>query len=169
LAIIKLRNFKNRHSSRGFLNEKRRERVMTTGYSSIILLGYLGADPEAVVSASGTTGARFSLAVNHVWRDEEGNRRRFTDWFQVVVWGPLAELVKANFTRGSLVLVAGTPRILVWDDKRGGRRSRLQVIAREAVLLDTPSAVGPVEEVNEDWLTSTELDYQEDEEGEEVE
>jgi len=126
---------------------------MTAGYSSIILMGNLGADPEAAMTKTGVRGARFSLAVNHARRDGEGNQRQSTDWFQVTVWGQLAELVKASLTKGSVVLVESTPRVRVWNDKQGNRRRGLQVVAREVILLDGGASSEAVDADEDDWLS----------------
>jgi single-strand DNA-binding protein len=109
---------------------------MSVSYSSIQLLGYLGQDPRPIHTASGTQGARFSLAVNRVWTDEAAGRRENTDWFMVVAWERLAENCLAHLSKGSLVFVVGKPRIQQWTEKKGVRREQIHVLAEQIVFLN---------------------------------
>lgn len=108
---------------------------MSVGYSSIELLGYLGNDPQPLHSATGVQGARFSVAVNRVWAEETG-KQGDTDWFTVVAWGQVAENCLTYLSKGSLVFVAGKPRIQRWKDKKGGSREQIQVLTDKVIFLE---------------------------------
>jgi single-strand DNA-binding protein len=115
--------------------------AMSVSYSLIELLGYLGHDPQPLRhSQSGTTGARFSLAVNRVWTDEAGQRREDTDWFTVTAWGQVAESCLSYLSKGSLIFVTGKPRVQRWVDKKGGKREQVQVLADQVIFLDKPGS-----------------------------
>ena len=113
---------------------------MSIGYSSIKLLGYLGHDPQAIESGSDVRGARFSLAVNRVWTDENGQRQEDTEWFTVVAWGRLAENCLTYLSKGSRVFAVGKPRVQRWTEKKGGAREQVQVLADQVIFLDKPEA-----------------------------
>jgi single-strand DNA-binding protein len=113
---------------------------MSVGYSSIKLIGYLGHDPRPIHAASGTEGARFSVAVNRVWTNEADQRQESTDWFTVVAWQGLAANCLSYLSKGSLVFVVGKPRLQRWTEKKVGRREQIQVLADQVIFLDRPEA-----------------------------
>ena len=57
--------------------------------NKIILIGNLTRDVELNTTGSGTSYARFSIAVSRRFADADGNRE--TDFFNVVVWRGQAE------------------------------------------------------------------------------
>src|SRR5690606_37401582 len=73
----------------------------------------------------------FSLAVNRVWSDPNGERQEKTTWFRVTAWRRDAELVSQYLTKGRQVLVVGEveePRPFMGND--GNPRASLEVTAR---------------------------------------
>jgi single-strand DNA-binding protein len=100
----------------------------------------LGNDPQPIHTASGTQGARFTLAVSPAWTDEAGGRRQDTDWFAVVAWERLAQNCLSHLSKGNLVFVTGKPRIQRWADKGRGRREQIQVPAEQIIFLDKPES-----------------------------
>jgi single-strand DNA-binding protein len=119
---------------------------MSSGYSSIELIGYLGHAPRALESGSDVRGVRFSLAVSRTWTDEAGQRQEDTQRFAVVAWGRVAENCLAYLSQGSLVFVVGKPRIQRWTEKKGGKREQLQVLADQVIFLSKPGSEPDQEE-----------------------
>lgn len=111
---------------------------MSANYSAIELLGYLGNDPEELSLPSGVKGAKFSLAVNQVWTDAAGKRHEETDWFRVIVRGNVAETCLTYLAKGRQVFVVGMPRLRQWEDKNGGKREQIQVLADQVIFLGSP-------------------------------
>ena len=111
---------------------------MSASYSSIVLLGHLGHDPQPLHTENGAEGARFSLAVNRVWTDESGGRQQDIDWYTVVVWGRQAKSCLTHLAKGRLVFVAGRPRIQQWEDGEGNPREQVQVLASRVIFLGSP-------------------------------
>lgn len=100
-------------------------------FQQITLLGNLGSDPEMRYTPSGVAVATFSLAVNRVWSDANGQRQEKTTWFRISAWRRDAELVSQYLTKGRQVLVIGEveePRPFMGND--GNPRATLEVTAR---------------------------------------
>lgn len=100
-------------------------------FQQVTLLGNLGNDPEMRYTPTGVPVTSFSLAVNRVWNNQDGQRQEKTIWFRVTAWRKLAEVVSQYATKGRQVLVLGEieePRI--YTDRDGNTRSSLDVTAQ---------------------------------------
>ena len=98
--------------------------------NKIIVMGRLTRDPELRHTGSGTAVTSFSVAVDRDFKDKNTGKRD-TDWVTVTAWRGTAELVCKYFGKGSLIAVAGQLRENRWQDKDGGKHSRLEVVATE--------------------------------------
>lgn len=76
--------------------------------NSLIILGRFTSDPEVTSTTSGTTIARFTLAVDRKFA-KEGQQK--TDFFQCVAFGKLAEVVEKYLFKGSKIVVSGEMRL----------------------------------------------------------
>lgn len=74
----------------------------------LTILGRFTSDPEITSSQSGTTIARFTLAVDRKFA-KEGQQK--TDFFQCVAFGKLAEVVEKYLTKGSKIVASGEMRL----------------------------------------------------------
>ena len=96
------------------------------------LVGNLTRDPELRFTPSGQATASFGLAVNRTWTDRASQERREqTSFFDVVVWGTLAENVAQSLRRGERVVVAGRLDQRTWETQEGEKRSKVEVVADE--------------------------------------
>ena len=73
----------------------------------IAIMGRMTANPEITSSTSGTTIARFTLAVDRKFA-KEGQQK--TDFFQCVAFGKLAEVVEKYLTKGAKIVASGEMR-----------------------------------------------------------
>ncbi len=110
---------------------------MGRGLNKVMLIGYLGSDPEMRFTASGRAVATFNLAVSRGWTNNEGERQEETEWFHIVVWGRLAELCKKRLHKGSRVYLEGRLQTRSWETPEGNRHYRTEVVAQELVFLDS--------------------------------
>ena len=100
-------------------------------FQQITLVGNLGSDPEMRYTPSGVAVATFSLAVNRVWNDPNGQRQEKTTWFRVSAWRREAELVSQYLTKGRQVLIIGeVEEARAFTDRDGNQRASLEVTAR---------------------------------------
>lgn len=88
-------------------------------YSTIILVGNLGKDPEMRYTPSGQAVTNLSVATNRQYTGSDGQQVKETTWFRVSVWGKQAESCAQYLKKGRMVLVEGR---LTPDPKTGGPR-----------------------------------------------
>ena len=109
---------------------------MARGLNKVLIIGYLGRDPEMRYTPGGKPVTSFSVAVSRGWKTSSGERRESTVWFYVVAWGNLAEVCNQFLRKGSRAYIEGRLQTRSWDDPEGQRHSRTEVVASEMVMLD---------------------------------
>lgn len=103
--------------------------------NSVEILGHLGAEPEMRFTPNGSAVANFRVATNRVW-NTDGEQRKETEWTPIVAWNKLAESCNQYLHKGSRVLVRGYLRTRSWDDDKGTKHYRTEVIAESVLFLD---------------------------------
>ncbi len=105
-----------------------------------MVIGNLGADPEMRYTADGTAMTTFRMASSRSWSNADGEKQEQTEWFSIVCWRKLAEIVSQYLQKGSRCYVEGRLQTRSWD-KDGQKQYRTEVIANEVIFLsDTASA-----------------------------
>lgn len=97
--------------------------------SPVTLVGNITADPKLEYLSSGTAKLSFSIACNHYWTDQSGEKQEKTSFFNIVAWRTLAEDAGNVLAKGSKVVVTGRLEQRSWEDKEGGKRSTVEVLA----------------------------------------
>ena len=96
--------------------------------NKVILIGYLGKDPEVRTFPSGGQVANVTLATTERWKDRQsGEMREHTEWHRLVFNDRLAEIAGQYLKKGSLVYVDGTLRTRKWKDQEGVERAIMEV------------------------------------------
>ena len=120
--------------------------------NKVMLIGNLTRDPELRHTPKGTAVAELGLAINRVWKDEQGQKQEETTFVDVTLWGRQAELAQQYLTKGNPVFIEGRLNLDTWDDKQTNqKRSRLGVVMESFQFLDSqrsgegaaPSAAAP--------------------------
>lgn len=99
------------------------------------LIGRLGRDPETRYTPTGNKLCQFSVAVSRRWKDQEGEPKEITDWFNIEAWGRLGEICGQYLKKGRLVYVEGRLQTDRYDHE-GETRFFTKVIARQVQMLD---------------------------------
>ena len=73
----------------------------------IIILGFLGKDPEMRYVTSGDAVTSFSVATSKKYTDKNGQKVETTTWFRVSAWGKQAETCNQYLKKGSGVYIEG--------------------------------------------------------------
>ena len=112
------------------------------GVNKVILVGNLGADPEARTLNSGGEVVNMRIATSEQWKDRDGNRQERTEWHNVVIFNENLGRVAKNYLRkGSKVYVEGQLQTRKWTDQSGNDRYSTEVVLQrfrgELVLLDS--------------------------------
>lgn len=108
---------------------------MTTLSNSVHLIGHLGNDPEIKTFGNEHTKARFSLATDDYYRDNEGKRTKETQWHNIIAWGKTAEIAEKILTKGKEVAIQGKLVNRSWEDKDGAKHYITEVVANEIMAL----------------------------------
>lgn len=108
---------------------------MSRGLNKVMLIGHLGRDPELRYTPTNRPVATFSLANDRSWTTAEGAKRNETEWFNIVAWGNLAEICNQYLKKGQQVFIEGRLHTRTWQDDQGNKRSRVEVVASEMVML----------------------------------
>lgn len=96
-------------------------------FNKIIIVGYLGRDPELRYTPQGTPVCDFSIATTERKKDRSGEFQDQTTWFRVNLWGKQAETASQYLTKGRQVYVEGRLSQREWQDKEGNTRTSLEV------------------------------------------
>ncbi len=99
-----------------------------------ILIGRLTRDPELRYTQNGTPVAKFTLAVDRPFANQEGKRK--ADFIDVVIWSKQAEVVTNNLTKGRLVAVEGRIQVRTYEAK-GQKHKAFEVVADRVWFLDS--------------------------------
>jgi single-strand DNA-binding protein len=105
------------------------------GLNRVMLIGNLGADPEMRYTGNGTAVTNLRVASSRSIGTPEG-RREETEWFSVVAWNKLAEILGQYAQKGRKVYAEGRLTTRSWDGPDGQKRYRTEVVADQVLLLD---------------------------------
>ena len=103
--------------------------------NKVQILGRLGRDPELRYTQGGDPVANFSVACGETWKDKSGEKREKTEWFNVVVWGKLAEVFGKYLAKGALAYFEGKLQTRKWTDKEGVEKKTTEVVAHNMIML----------------------------------
>ncbi len=119
---------------------------MAGSLNRVMLIGRCTADPEMRYLPSGLPVTQLRIATNRYGTSQEGERREFTDYHDVVVWNmgqrKLAELAGQYLHKGSLVYLEGRLQTRSWEGQDGQKRYRTEVNASDIQFLDSRPADG---------------------------
>ena len=107
------------------------------GVNKVILVGNLGRDPEVRHLENGRAVANFSLATSETYKNREGERVTQTEWHNIVLWTPLAEIAEKYLSKGGQVYIEGKLTSRSYEDIDGVTKYRTEVVGREMTLLGT--------------------------------
>ena len=104
-------------------------------YNRIVLVGNLTRDPQLSFTPSNTAICKFGLAMNHKWRDREGNTREEVCFVDCTVFGRAAETFNQYMSKGRPVLVEGRLSLNQWTTPEGDKRSKHEVVVDNFTFL----------------------------------
>lgn len=110
---------------------------MARGLNKVMVIGFLGRDPEMRYTPSGKSVVSFSIACDRTWKDSDGEKHTETDWFNVVAWGDLAEICSKYLSKGSQAYVEGRIQTRTWKDNDGQQHKSVDIVAQQVLLLNS--------------------------------
>lgn len=105
--------------------------------NKVILMGRLARDPEVRYSTSGKTVAKFSLAVNRRFKQDNGPD---TDFFNCTTFGKQAEFVEKYLKKGTKIVVSGRIQNDNYTDKNGNQVYSTQIMVEEIEFAESKKA-----------------------------
>lgn len=112
--------------------------------NKVILCGRMTADPELKQTTSGIAVVSFTLAVNRRYQSKgtDGAQAQQADFITVVAWRQTAEFISRYFRKGSALCVTGSIQTRSWQDQQGQKRYTTEVVADEAMFVDSKNESG---------------------------
>ena len=99
--------------------------------NKVFLTGRLTRDPEMRSLASGKNVTTFTVASNEFI----GGGREKAEYTAVVTWDRLAEIAGTYLGKGQQVAIEGRLQTRSWDDDRGQRHWKTEVVASHVEML----------------------------------
>lgn len=126
--------------------------------NNITIHGRLTADTELKTTQSGISVTSFTVAVDRQYKNGED---KITDFFTVVCWRGLAEMVCKYFTKGKEILVSGEMQSRKYTDKDGNNRIAWELLANSVDFCGSKNeaAQKPSEPKFEDIDTDSDLPF----------
>jgi single-strand DNA-binding protein len=107
----------------------------------VILMGNLTRDVEVRQAGASSVG-QFSVAVNEKWKDRDGNMQERVTFVDCEAWGGTGENIAKFFSKGRQILIEGKLQLDQWEDKEGGKRSKLKVVVERFFFTGTKQDAG---------------------------
>ena len=101
---------------------------MQTMKNSVSLMGYLGSDVQTYTLSTGRKVAKVRLATNEYAKDKNGERTQRTEWHNLTGWGPVAERMEKQLSKGTQVVIEGKLVHRSYEDKNGNTRYLSEII-----------------------------------------
>lgn len=110
------------------------------GVNKVIIIGNLGADPEARQFNNGGSVTNISVATSEQWTDKQsGEKREATEWHRVSLFNRLGEIAAQYLRKGSKVYIEGSLRTRKYQDQSGQDRYITEIRADQMQMLDGAS------------------------------
>jgi single-strand DNA-binding protein len=97
-------------------------------YNHVVLMGNVTRDPQVTQLPSQTVVAKFGLAVNRKFRTQSGEELVDTCFVDCEAFGKQGEVIARYCPKGRPLFVQGRLKYDAWEDKHGGKRSKLLLV-----------------------------------------
>lgn len=98
------------------------------GINKVIIVGFLGNDPEIRTMPNGEPVANITVATSESWTDKNtGERKEQVEWHRIVLYHRLAEIAGQYLHKGSQVYIEGRLKTRKWQDNNGQDRYSTEI------------------------------------------
>lgn len=104
--------------------------------NKVFLIGRITHNVEVKYTKSGMPIADFSLANNQSKKNAQGNWENETSFFNLILYGKIAENLTQYLTKGKKIAVAGLLKQNTWTNQQGAKQSKVVIVVQEINLLD---------------------------------
>ena len=117
--------------------------MAASNINRVTITGNLTSDPELRSTPSGTSVCKLRVAVNSRRKDgQSGDWVDKPNYFDVTVWGAQGENCANYLAKGRPVAVEGRLDWREWEDKEGGKRQSVEIIANSVQFLGSRDGSG---------------------------
>jgi single-strand DNA-binding protein len=108
--------------------------------NKVMILGYLGQDPEIRYTPTGLPVVSFPVATDEAYLDNEGKRQARAEWHKIVVAGKLALACHNHLKKGRQIFAEGRLRTREYESKlEGSKQTRTEIVASRVQFLGSNS------------------------------
>lgn len=107
--------------------------------NKVILIGNLAKDINLKYLNTGVAVGESSMAINQVYKKQDGTKVQDTCFIDIVMYGRSAEISNQYLKKGSKLCIEGKLNFQQWSDQYGNKRSKHIVSVEKVEFLDTKS------------------------------
>ncbi len=105
------------------------------GINKAIVAGNAAGDPDYRITNGGQAVCSLTLASNETYTDANGQKQDRVEWFRLIFWGKLADVVNQYIKKGSALYAEGKIRTRSYDDANGVKKFVTEIVVNELVML----------------------------------
>jgi len=109
--------------------------------NKVMIIGYLGQDPEIRYTPTGMPLVNFSVATDETYVDKHGQHQERTEWHRIVVRGKLALSCHEYLRKGRQVFAEGQLRTREWE-KNGQNNRQTEIVCTGVQFLGSSKPDG---------------------------
>jgi len=106
------------------------------GLNKVMVIANIGGDVTMRFTPNGKPVTNFSVATNRFYTAANGEQKKETEWFEVIVWGKQAESCNQVLTKGQRVYVEGRLGTRSWEGQDGQKHFKVEIHANLVIFLD---------------------------------
>jgi single-strand DNA-binding protein len=110
--------------------------------NKVIIVGNLGADPEARSFPNGGSVTNLRVATTERYKDRDGNFQENTEWHRISLFNKLGEIATQYLKKGSSVYIEGRIRTRKYQDKDGRDVYATEIVGDQMQMLGGRSGGG---------------------------
>ncbi len=104
--------------------------------NKVIVVGYLGRDPETRYMPNGDCVCHINVATSEKLTDKaSGEKKEVTEWHRVVLFRKVGEVASLYLKKGTQVYLEGRLQTRKWADKQGHDRYTTEIVADKMHML----------------------------------
>ena len=107
--------------------------------NKVILIGNLTKNIDLKYLTTGVAVGESSMAINQVYKKQDGTKVQDTCFIDIVMYGRSAEISNQYLKKGSKLCIEGKLNFQQWSDQNGNKRSKHIVSVEKVEFLDTKS------------------------------
>lgn len=118
--------------------------------NKVILIGNLTKNIDLKYLTTGVAVGESSMAINQVYKKQDGTKVQDTCFIDIVMYGRSAEISNQYLKKGSKLCIEGKLNFQQWSDQNGNKRSKHIVSVEKVEFLDVRSDDSNAQQATQD-------------------